>query len=483
VVLYAINYGVFMEYKVDKATGREYFVVGQNEKIDFSDQDVNRDNLLIGSFNNTARVLMNNGTLVVYENKDPVELYASLTNNQTDASELNYNFMRFYIWGDHAVFEINCRACDNGKPMHKFVDLISKVSVEIDPTESVFPDYFSSRTPRCDELNYFERALLKPEITTNMNPKDFNNTIKILLTDTQANRVSNVINQILELEKQDNYTYVAWSHDCVSLLTDVYRMSGFDRHFSEYLTDEELFESPKFDESTSGKAYLHRSHDFSYQADPSRKAVTEFVKSQEGENFANLWFYGIFRKVVDKSKLLNNPELLKRYNDAQETKNKILPALIDDFLKMKNITLTAEQLTILLNDMLPVTYYDLYYYKSAEQIYNMLQEYKNSAVASKLFAPEDMYYGLKLLGDRCGNEVTQDQALESFYECQKLQYEKSQDQFNNLMMKQCNKDEFSRDRSITINCNAEQPLRESDIDLCLALKFECGRYDVTTYSC
>jgi hypothetical protein len=472
-----------MEYRIDKTTGREYIVVGQNETIDLSDQDVNRDNFLIGNFNNAARVLMNNGTLVVYENKDPVELYTSLTNKQTAASELNYNFMKFYVWGSHAVFEINCRACDNGKFMHKFVDLIGKVSVNIDPTEPFMTDYFRFTTPRCSESNSFQRDLLKPELTTDMNPKDLE-TIKILLTDSQANSVSNAINRILELEKQDNYTYVAWSHDCVSLLSDVYRMSGFDRHFSEYLTDEEIFESTKFDESTSGKAYLHRSHDFSYQADPSRKIVTEFVKSEEGENFANLWFYGIFRKVVDRSKLLNNPELLKRYNDAQETKNKILPALISDFLKMKNITLTAEQLTKLLNDMMPVTYYDLYYYKSAEQIYNMLQEYKNSTVASKLFNLDSgASYGLGLLQSRCQNEVTQDQALEKFNECQKLQYEKSQDQFNNLFIQQCNNNEFMRDQLIAINCNAQQPLSESDIDLCLALKFECGRYDVTTYLC
>lgn len=470
-----LNLGTNMVVKFDKKTNREYVSVNSTENYEFSADALDRNNLLIATFNNSARVMTNSGTLVLFENQNPVELYRMLANNKTQADELNSNFIKFYAWASHAVFEIYCRSCDNGKPLHIFVDMIGEVKVSEDPTTAFLFDYFSSPNPKFGwyQPPSISRTNSETNTTTTMNIQDFD-TLKFHLTNDQVLQVNNSIERIIQLQKKESYSYVNWSHDCVSLLTDIYRYSGFPRHFSEFLQDDELFLSKKFDVDTSGKAYLHRYDDFSYKHDPKRKSVSEYMRDTEGENFGQNWYSGIHNKVVDKSKLSKYPQVLERYNEAQESNNKILPLLISEILKKFKINLSEKNLQTLLDFALPVRNFDLYYFQTAEQIYEIFVKYKDSPVFDQLFEHGGTYYGLGMIKSRCENSVdSKEKAQINLDECNKQLFDFEQYQLANPFHLTCRKS----DGSEIYKCSYNQvnPLTQDEKELCLALKFECGR--------
>ncbi len=466
-----------MAVKFDKKTNREYVYVNSTENYEFSSDALDRNNILIATFNNTARVMTNSGTLVLFEGQNPVELYRMLANNKTQADELKDNFIKFYAWASHAVFEIYCRSCNNGKPIHNFVDMINEVEVSEDPTTAFLYDYFSS--PNARFLGYeppsLSRIESKTNTTTTMNIQDFD-TLKFHLTNDQVLQVNNSIEKIIQLQKKGSYSYVYWSHDCVSLLTDIYTYSGFPGHFSEFLRDDELFLSKKFGVGTSGKAYLHRYDDFSYKHDPKRKSVSEFMRDTEGEYFGKNWYNGIYDKVVGKTKLSKYPQVLERYNEAQESNNRVLPLLISEMLKKFKINLSEKNLQTLLEFALPVRNFDLYYFQTAEQIYEIFVKYKDSSVFDQLFEYGGTIYGLGMIRYRCSYSVdSKEDAKRNFDECNKQLFDVAQYQLANPFDLVCRSGDLFPIYQYQCSYNQVNPLTQDEKELCLALKFESER--------
>ena len=95
------------------------------------------------------------------------------------------------------------------------------------------------------------------------------------------------ISELYKLEADGKYKYISEVHDCVSLLTDIYKDAGFAGHFSEYVTETELFKDIK---ELAPTAYLHREHyagkEFTI---PHRNDVREYMKLVHGDDYAIKW--------------------------------------------------------------------------------------------------------------------------------------------------------------------------------------------------
>jgi hypothetical protein len=376
-----------MEFIEDKITGRNYIKTTYAEVV-FAKLNINKDNLLIGNFQNSARVLENDGTLIVFENTDPGQIYASITNDFTTANELNYNYARFFLEAGHAVLEMECRNCDNGKPIHLFTDLSS-----------------SLRKLIASEIN-------KDSMILTVHAKDPELALKISFTDYQAHNVLSTINHLASLTKKD-YDYVKWSHDCVSALTDIYRLSGFSRHYSEYLTDAELLGSKSSHADTHGKAFLHRYHDFSFKFDSLRPQIKNFMKATYGNNYAEKW-KDLEDQIVNTTLLANFPEVQKRYEEALDIKTSIIPSLTKDYLTAKKISLTSELLKKLFSNLdLEVTNEDLYYCNSHKLKYEIFQLHKNSTYMERLFSFYEI--GLNTIEMDCKNAMNPNYSVSKNY--------------------------------------------------------------------
>ncbi len=357
-----------MNHHTDKTTSRIY-IKAKIDGFDLSKLDLNKENLLVGSLHNSARVPQNDGTLVIFEKADPAQLYASITDNFSEASELNHNFMRFFLEGGHAILELTCIRCNNTQPTHIFADLNSDFRIW---TESQLTD----------------QSIVKYILERN----NYDNALKILLTDSQAKKVLSSINHIASLGNKD-YDYVEWSHNCASALTDIYKYSGFDRHFSEYMTDTELLASESSTSETHGITYLHRYHDFSFKHDITRPQISMFMKNLYGDDFGTRWRgpEGLDKEPVNTTLLTNYPEVQKRYEEAFEIINKVKPLLIKEYLLAIKANLSNELLTNAF-DLLgsEVTNNDLYYFNVYKHKYEIFQNYKNEPYVKHLFSMHEV---------------------------------------------------------------------------------------------
>ncbi len=392
-----------MKLQVDRVTGREYLVVKNSTDTQNIDINLDKKDLLIASFEGSSRVITKEGRLIVYEGIEPAELYEKLTKQSADASGHSYNFMKFYVWnnpyddmGDapHAMLELYSES--GGKKYHKMVDLLSRIKV--------------------DDFDQ-DRDMVRPK------------AIIVYCSNEQFERVVKSVENLQRLDSLGLYKYVNWSHDCTSVLTDVFKGAGFDNHFSEFITDQELLTADESDELTSGKIYLQRYHDFSYKVDTQRGEISAFMKRVEGDDYALRWGE-IMDKPVNTSELVKVPNLYERYEVAKETKKYMLPDLVYTSFQKGQV---FEHLRVALDDFdfcikpfienNDVSYNDLYYYSILFDFVRINDQYKDSSFYKYILGfPPLAYGGLESLQEACENESIQPECtalcLQFPFECE-----------------------------------------------------------------
>ncbi len=326
--------------KTDKITGRGYHYLTNDQQLSdlIKGGLIDSNQVLIGSFNNQSRFLLNDGTLAIVANHQPTELYNVLTNSTATET----NSMIFYLGDGHAQIRFNCSHCDQGAAHNKFYDLNSKVG--------------KSDTP-------FHKGELGQK-----------SYINFPLNDQQANQVFSAISEIYDASEKGTYKYVELIHNCVALLTDVYKNSGLPHHFSQYFTDEELLEEISSD--TGVTAYTHRFYYAGNYVDPDRTGIKDFVESKFGNNYTESWYYnkydavgivysGIANTNIDLDKAQDWPNILSKISEIKETRKTTYPELVKISSKVhaqgNDITNSDfEKISDYLIDK-KITYKDLYY--------------------------------------------------------------------------------------------------------------------------
>jgi hypothetical protein len=146
------------------------------------------------------RFLLNEASLVITTNITSDQVYNSLENYMP-----HNNNLTFLLGVGHSAIKLECNSCDNGKSVHKFYDLNGDLLIS---------DY-APMSGGGYKLEFF-------------------------LDDEQADRSFSAISNIYAMSKVGRYKYVAFMHNCVSLLVDVYKDSGFPHHLSQYLRNGEI---------------------------------------------------------------------------------------------------------------------------------------------------------------------------------------------------------------------------------------------------
>ncbi len=318
--------------KKDKITDREYHYLTSNDQLDeiIKGGLINSSQVLIGSFNNQSRFLLNDGTLAIVTHHQPVELYNILSNSSAGDTGLLNNTMTFYLGEGHAQIGFNCSQCDQGTAHNKFYDLNSKVG-KSDVPFFPYPGWQKSY-------------------------------ISFDLSNDQANAVFTAISDIYDASEKGEYKYIELIHNCVALLTDVYKSSGLPHHFSQYFKDDELLNQA--DSDTTMTAYTHRFYYVSNHTDPSRAGIKEFVKSIFGSNYTESWDYnkhkiegldycGIRCKNIDFEEAQNWPVVLNRINEVKEIRKTVYPELLNISYSLHN----QENRSFTISDLEALTYY------------------------------------------------------------------------------------------------------------------------------
>jgi len=320
------------------------------DKIDLA----NKEKFVVASYNNSLRFLLSDGSLVVVNEDSPVSLYKKTVHSFEGMSENNY--ISFYLdHGVHAQIEFECNSCNAGYKQHKFYDLDARVR------ES---DTFLSRS----DLPFANLAAI-------------GQPLKFYLSDVQASEVYKSITDIASLSAKGLYKWAPVIQNCVKLLTDVYKQSGFSYHFSNYYSDEDLLINIAGD--TGRPAFYQRDVNLNPVADPGKKDVSDFLAAEYGDQYPKNWLK-IRNQPVDLSKVQASAKLKARIEEYNEIRQSTCSIFISNIMDDDN---TERQKAITLCIERPITNENLMSIHTPTYELEILKPYKNTKYHQYVIAP------------------------------------------------------------------------------------------------
>lgn len=310
------------------------------------------DKFLIGHYNNQSRFILNDGTLLVVSNATPQELFSYLTTNLP--KNYGQNKVRFNLANYHASINIKCAACYNGKPTNKTYDFSSSIRKE-------------------------DNYLQDPPI--NLHP-----ILDIYLTEDQSLKVWNTLEKLYnESNVDETYKYVNLIHNCVAFLTDTYKQSGFNGHFSQFFIDKELLETKHPD--TSIPSIVQRYYYPAQYLEDDRPKISKFVRSILQEKYHDKWQEHLNEKL-DLEKALAENFIAEKLNEINETRKEYLPGIIRESLNYSEIKseLNENDYELITEYMMtrPLDYNDLYYTYILKHQVKIMEIFKDTIYYEKI---------------------------------------------------------------------------------------------------
>jgi len=327
------------------------------------------------------------GSLALFNNISVNDLFNKITtskniNTDFQVSELNENYLSFYLGTGHAQIELNCKTCDDSKEHRYFYDLNNRMGKQetpfFGPKDKNFSDDWYA-------INNYTPAGGLP--------------LKFHLNNNQAKKVLATLNNLYTLSQNGEYKYVDIIHNCVSILTDVYIGAEFSNHYSNFFKDEELIDAHT---DTHPTAFIHRFHFVKDHLHHNRKDISKFIKSVHGENYQDKWGpqwdsstnkygKGIKDDYINHELAKNNSaitSIIEEINSIRENYySKLINHNLNIFKDCHNLDQT--QIDSLVSSLIkkPITNYDLYYTYVINHEVDMYEIFSYKAYSFQLFEP------------------------------------------------------------------------------------------------
>lgn len=342
-----------MSLKRDVITNREYIVMDGGDPSNYNYE-------FLASYKDELRFINEEGKLVRMKGAD----FAP-----------SANVLEFYLNLGHTYLKLECESCDNDGPHNFFYDFADTITKGTE----IAPYYLDSLYGKHDPA-----------------------PLKVYLSDAQADMVFATISNLTDLAAAGKYKYVSGIHDCVSLLTDVYKQSGFPGHFSDYHTDYELLKG-----LVEGKtAFNHRYYYPSYSEviHPFRSEISAFIKSIYGDNYHTAWHQcmttddrdcrslgiesgGISGASIDYQKASLDPIISNIVNDVMHIRKEVIPKIVETSLSVwSGYHDFSPSMQSHIDRMInaPITYYDLHYTYVLSHVLNEGDMFKDKPYAKSV---------------------------------------------------------------------------------------------------
>jgi|GEM_PF-5788718 len=331
----------------DAITNRKYIVMNSND-FDAS----NYTYTFLASYKNELRFINEDNVLVRVKGATPTE-----TGNK----------LAFTLDAGHTFLKLDCLQCDNQRDHSFFYGLDSYIEKNKDIMElSSIQSWYTTREPLTLHLN-----------------------------NEQAIASFNAISHLMDLSAKGEYKYIPTIHNCVSLLTDTYKQSGFSGDLADYHTDSEIMHS-----LTEGKGafiYKHYNPSHAEMINPHRAEITNFIKSIYGDDYKKNWYFfnddpmptkGIKYTPIDQQKAALNPTISAVIQEIMQIREEVIPQLIEIGLKAWegyhdfSPTLIKGYADALIHT--PITYNNLHYDYVLTHEMNIANIFKDEPYAKEL---------------------------------------------------------------------------------------------------
>jgi hypothetical protein len=324
--------------KYDRLTGRLYY----QAESDNIDQDlidrIDFNNLILACDDkNCTKFLLQDGTMVMVQNSDPIALHASLLPhapaNFSSSNELMENKFSLELFDIHVSMKLTCSQCDGGSP-HKY-----GYSFEPNGRISRFPEGSEGNATHVSTLNF-------------------------LLSNDQAISIFNGISSIYKSYNEGVYKYIDYFQNCILLPLNTYRASGLPFHIAYFYTDEELIDRTFIGDQIFQDNLYHPAN----LLDPNRHVASAFMKEVYGDDYADKWKSSylledgtyselLSEQPIDLQKAMANPDVNARIDDIILMRREYYK----EFTKLWSMDhdFTSEQIEPFVNR--EITNSDLYY--------------------------------------------------------------------------------------------------------------------------
>ena len=333
--------------KQDEISKRPYWYVDDEASVAvFSERLPEPAQFVLAKFQGTIRFLLEDGSLVVVNSQDVTEVC-----NYLDAqycNQISMNTAAFYILSGHAQIELTCSQCDNGKSFHMFYDLPAKLQA----TERII-NLCGEDAGNASLDEYHAICTEKIAITFYLNV-------------FQVQDMFDTLQQLLKASNDGLYKYVNFIHDCASIFHDSFSGSGFQWHYSLWLTDSEI--RSNFNQIVTERALFSRFYQLDWRdiIDPHRPQVNKFMESVDADYSYN------WRALRDLPVEENqNPFVLarmKNISDAVEATYRREVSLCMQEIHIKVNDTQVQALTNLMLHKHSTTYGHLYYWYTREHL-------------------------------------------------------------------------------------------------------------------